>query len=63
MGAAANAAATMQMLAKHFLGTPHIGGWTEIFDAQWRPLTKTMPATALYHLLGTVTEAHRLWPS
>ena len=62
-GAADNAATTMQMLAKRFLDTPCAGGWTEIFDAQWRPVTKTMPATALYHVLGTAAEAHRLWPS
>src|SRR4029078_2599513 len=53
-GAADNAAMTMQMLAKHFLHTPSVEGWTEIFDANWRPLTRTMPATALYHVLGTV---------
>ena len=62
-GAADNAAVTMQMLAKHFLDTPCVGVWTEIFDAGWRPLSKTMPATALYHVLGTVAEAHRVWPS
>jgi mannose/cellobiose epimerase-like protein (N-acyl-D-glucosamine 2-epimerase family) len=62
-GAADNAAMTMQMLAKHFLDTPCAGGWTEIFDPNWRPLTNTMPATALYHVLGTVAEAHRVWPS
>jgi mannose-6-phosphate isomerase len=62
-GAADQPAVTMQMLATHFLDRPCIGGWTEIFDAQWRPLTNTMPATALYHVIGTVAEAHRLWPS
>ena len=62
-GAADNAATTMQMLASRFLDTPHPGGCTEIFDAQWRPVTRTMPATALYHVLGTAAEAHRLWPS
>ncbi|MCC7483268.1 MAG: AGE family epimerase/isomerase [Hyphomicrobiales bacterium] len=58
-----NAARTMQMLAKYFLDTPCIGGWTESFDANWHPVTQTMPATALYHVLGTVAEAHRVWPS
>jgi mannose-6-phosphate isomerase len=62
-GAADNAAIAMQALAKHFLDTPCAGGWTEIFDNALRPITVTMPATALYHVLGTIVEADRLWPA
>jgi mannose-6-phosphate isomerase len=62
-GAADNAAVTMQALAQYFLDTPCVGGWTEILDSKLRPLTATMPATALYHVLGTVVEADRLWPA
>jgi mannose/cellobiose epimerase-like protein (N-acyl-D-glucosamine 2-epimerase family) len=62
-GAADNAAAAMQACARYFLDTPFIGGWTEIFDAELRPVTVTMPATALYHVLGMIAEANRIWPS
>jgi mannose-6-phosphate isomerase len=60
VGAADAARAALRRLEKFYLRHPVKGVWYEHFDGDGRLITKTIPASSLYHILGAVTEADRV---
>lgn len=55
------AACIITKLFDVFLGRPVPGGWIDHVDTEGKPLVDFMPASTLYHLFLSMTEANRVW--
>jgi mannose/cellobiose epimerase-like protein (N-acyl-D-glucosamine 2-epimerase family) len=58
-GTAETAVALLQILRRQFLTAAPTGGWLDKLDEHGTCLSKFMPASTLYHLVGAVDEVSR----
>lgn len=59
-GAAAEAGAALMRLHRLYLSHPLQGAWYAQLDASGRSLVDTIPASAFYHVMCAVSEAHQV---
>jgi mannose/cellobiose epimerase-like protein (N-acyl-D-glucosamine 2-epimerase family) len=59
-GSSAKAAALAVLLRERFLAADPAGGWFDKLDADGTCLSRFMPASTFYHLIGAIDELDRL---